>query len=67
MVSGRHGAEAYFNPRTHEGCDDKINEIIEALKDFNPRTHEGCDVALPVLCVIFPYISIHAPTKGATG
>ena len=35
-----------FNPRTHEGCDYKIQQIISRIWSFNPRTHEGCDVSL---------------------
>ena len=35
------------------------------MASFNPRTHEGCD--LPNLCSDEDfYVSIHAPTRGAT-
>ncbi len=33
--------------------------------NFNPRTHVGCDFAI-INCLIVAYISIHAPTWGAT-
>ena len=32
---------------------------------FNPRTHTGCDNGIPLRFQMF-YVSIHAPTRGAT-
>ena len=32
---------------------------------FNPRTHEGCDI-MAIVYVWLLYVSIHAPTRGAT-
>ena len=54
-----------FNPRTHEGCDLISMVIILRSLSFNPRTHEGCDV-YPGLIKFCSYVSIHAPTRGAT-
>ena len=34
---------AYFNPRTHEGCDGITVRTAAGSNNFNPRTHEGCD------------------------
>ena len=55
-----------FNPRTHEGCDrcSKRQTIISLC--FNPRTHEGCDNYKPTSNKQY-LVSIHAPTRGATG
>ncbi len=36
--------DTHFNPRTHEGCDSKVYNWLNALNHFNPRTHEGCDI-----------------------
>ena len=33
----------YFNPRTHEECDNTFLSIGEPKCYFNPRTHEECD------------------------
>ena len=33
---------------------------------FNPRTHVGCDLPTDIAAFVFLYISIHAPTWGAT-
>ena len=41
-------SEPGFNPRTHEGCDVRINLRIYGDSGFNPRTHEGCDIQLKV-------------------
>ena len=54
-----------FNPRSHEGSD--VRQVFDKSQNdnFNPRSHEGSDTptAQWVLC---SWISIHAPTKGAT-
>ena len=36
-------------------------------RNFNPRTREGCDHRAVSDVVLPPWISIHAPVKGATG
>ena len=59
----RHGDD--FNPRTHEGCDKALAGEFPGPCDFNPRTHEGCDMDA-VIAMENHYISIPAPTKGAT-
>ena len=55
----------YFNPRSHEGSDFKMTKDRLQQLDFNPRSHEGSDT---VSKDFYPdlFISIHAPTKGAT-
>ena len=33
----------YFNPRTHEECDEQDVSTEQGGSNFNPRTHEECD------------------------
>ena len=56
---------AYFNPRSHEGSDDKGGVVFEITGNFNPRSHEGSDYYRPIPGNEID-ISIHAPTRGAT-
>ena len=55
-----------FNPRSHERSDlfQYIDDRINA--DFNPRSHERSDTVLDLDKAFVMYISIHAPTRGAT-
>ena len=55
-----------FNPRTHTGCDDIVPLQARPQDGFNPRTHTGCDALIREFrdCTLF--VSIHAPTRGAT-
>ena len=55
-----------FNPRTHEGCDLAWLSGKHMTVSFNPRTHEGCDDFFFAFCYRTA-VSIHAPTRGATG
>ena len=57
--------KTYFNPRSHEGSDEKEPIVVFAAYNFNPRSHEGSDTVEDVSfkSVI---ISILAPTRGAT-
>ena len=55
----------YFNPRSHEGSDPFRCLLILLILHFNPRSHEGSDPGQKGK-VIFCYISILAPTRGAT-
>ena len=55
-----------FNPRTHEGCDPLRVPNWVLRWCFNPRTHEGCDAGFGADAESCE-VSIHAPTKGATG
>ena len=55
-----------FNPRTHTGCDLDNNSTPHALICFNPRTHTGCDSAMEIAFALNVFVSIHAPTRGAT-
>ena len=54
-----------FNPRTHTGCDRFCNKRAAEFLCFNPRTHTGCDIC-GVKHKNSHYVSIHAPTRGAT-
>ncbi len=58
-------SDAGFNPRTHTGCDGGKPIILFALVSFNPRTHTGCDLIIETGHAFF-FVSIHAPTRGAT-
>ena len=55
-----------FNPRTHMGCDMPTKQAINDMCGFNPRTHMGCDMVVLRIPFLFRYVSIHAPTWGAT-
>ena len=56
-----------FNPRSHEGSDDCFGLCCVQIRGFNPRSHEGSDNPGAVYIITYTYVSIHAPTKGATG
>ena len=55
-----------FNPRSHERSDQDSMQSVRSRHHFNPRSHERSDVSL-VVTSIESAISIHAPTRGATG
>ena len=57
---------AYFNSRTHEGCDWMQSKLVNEQRNFNSRTHEGCDASNRGAFDETTGISIHAPTRGAT-
>ena len=54
-----------FNPRSHERSDSPDTIPTAIALNFNPRSHERSDCCSPYFAV-FPSISIHAPTRGAT-
>ena len=54
-----------FNPRSHEGSDLECQKSWEPKNYFNPRSHEGSDGCSDIADQV-DYISIHAPTRGAT-
>ena len=58
-------AELNFNPRSHERSDSAGAGQVCSSYDFNPRSHERSDRRGNQLCYRL-YISIHAPTRGAT-
>ena len=64
-LQGAQSGQDCFNPRTHTGCDHSVPACTTALACFNPRTHTGCDVS-GTLWRLTKYVSIHAPTRGAT-
>ena len=56
-----------FNPRTHTGCDvkgfkDRLNNI--KFQSTHPHGVRHCSLKHCCLC---SFVSIHAPTRGATG
>ena len=56
-----------FNPRSHKGSDLFFLIAQGCAFHFNPRSHKGSD-AIPRHTNASHYrISIHAPTRGATG
>ena len=55
-----------FNPRTHKGCDPVAASSAIFSVSFNPRTHKGCDRCDELNPRLYGFVSIHAPTKGAT-
>ena len=54
-----------FNPRSYKRSDDIFNIYHPFSVNFNPRSYKRSDYGA---CFKFgkPYISIHAPTRGAT-
>ena len=55
-----------FNPRSHERSDGCGRRKMAAGENFNPRSHERSD-QITYTDVYSQLISIHAPTRGATG
>ena len=43
-----------------------LRRFLYQLKNFNPRSHERSDADFNIICPTLKYISIHAPTRGAT-
>ena len=54
-----------FNPRSHERSDSTDHTADRKHHNFNPRSHERSDVCQNK-GLSNPFISIHAPTRGAT-
>ena len=55
-----------FNPRSHEGSDDRVQCILCAITQFQstlPRGERQCRLKYEIEQA---EISIHAPTRGAT-
>ena len=59
-------ADKSFNPRSHEGSDSMVFPGLLSSGGFNPRSHEGSDNGYQLSKDGSVYVSIHAPTKGAT-
>ena len=55
-----------FNPRAHAGRDWCMACRRPPRQSFNPRAHAGRDEFSPAVSVGYPWVSIHAPTRGAT-
>ena len=58
--------DLYFNPRSHERSDKKAGGTACRIYYFNPRSHERSDGVSRNIGDSFSFISIHAPTRGAT-
>ena len=56
----------YFNPRSHERSDIFLFMLFPPFLYFNPRSHERSDPNSPIFFQSCLFISIHAPTRGAT-
>ena len=54
-----------FNPRSREGSDNIIQNIIAISNNFNPRSREGSDKGVKIYAYEL-VISIRAPARGAT-
>ena len=58
-------ASPHFNPRSYKRSDLQLRRMEEYAEDFNPRSYKRSDFELKgKRCE--RYISIHAPTRGAT-
>ena len=55
-----------FNPRTHTGCDKKANKLSKLLGMFQSTHPHGVRPPKKCAMVAHFYVSIHAPTRGAT-
>ena len=55
-----------FNPRSHTGSDLSLYFIRTLSQRFNPRSHTGSDPNNVSQMRVDDYVSIHAPTRGAT-
>ena len=55
-----------FNPRSYKRSDISIGLGIMFLGDFNPRSYKRSDFFCGVHSQVTFFISIHAPTRGAT-
>ena len=55
-----------FNPRSHKGSDPPCFPCYTTHPYFNPRSHKGSDVYILLSLRQAIFISIHAPTRGAT-
>ena len=56
----------HFNPRAHAGRDPPTTWNGQTIQYFNPRAHAGRDLPSGKTIATHVYISIHAPTRGAT-
>ena len=59
------GIKKDFNPRSHKGSDEDTARLYLTGVNFNPRSHKGSD-RQEYDDLRGKYISIHAPTRGAT-
>ncbi len=56
-----------FNPRTHTGCDSLKLSFTLSLPKFQSTHPHGVRLAMIVILRFQYPVSIHAPTRGATG
>ena len=66
VCRGKSGGLGDFNPRSREGSDKNRQLPLSRIIDFNPRSREGSDFVTIITATRVPFISIHAPAKGAT-
>ena len=66
MMTTAQGVDSYFNPRTHVGCDIKIEPEAAAIIQFQSTHPRGVRLDPKRGVCVLGYISIHAPTWGAT-
>jgi len=58
--------DAGFNSRAHVGRDSVVGCEIPARYRFNSRAHVGRDHSFALFYITIMFVSIHAPTWGAT-
>ena len=56
-----------FNPRTHTGCDNKVQNEVKKASEFQSTHPHGVRRVNDTFCAYKEIVSIHAPTRGATG
>ena len=54
-----------FNPRSYKRSDNELITFSVPVATFNPRSYKRSDLAKIPLAKL-PFLSIHAPTRGAT-
>ena len=55
-----------FNPRTHTGCDNKVQNEVKKASEFQSTHPHGVRRVNDTFCAYKEIVSIHAPTRGAT-
>ena len=58
--------EKAFNPRSYKRSDNYDNNILDSRIAFNPRSYKRSDLTIYEKQLQVAFLSIHAPTRGAT-
>ena len=67
QLFAKHCVRVYhFNPRSYKRSDGLVRALTCGLRDFNPRSYKRSDLWHSSYICMYPIISIHAPTRGAT-